>query len=196
MRILAHQLRWEHVDPASNSFDPELARDIAERIVRPVASQLKTTRDSTREDPLQTQCELDLDQALIARYGAWVAGWNWAASEPGGGGPVRAWCCARDSILRPGEPTEATIDRVARAVREWRAFLEGLAQMQASIAEEVAALHREDAIAPRGCTSMSASFIRSRTETGGPRASRLIMCSPAEVSRCAWRIRPSCSRSA
>ncbi|HZF54123.1 MAG TPA: Fic family protein [Polyangiaceae bacterium] len=161
MRILAHQLRWEHVDPASNSFDPELARDIAERIVRPVASQLKTTRDSTREDPLQTQCELDLDQALIARYGAWVAGWNWAASEPGGGGPVRAWCCARDSILRPGEPTEATIDRVARAVREWRAFLEGLAQMQASIAEEVAALHREDAI--ERAASRYLPFVLDRT---------------------------------
>ena len=129
-----------------NPFEPELAREAAERIVRNLAGQLKRDRDRIREDPLQTQCELELDQALIAVYGRWVAGWNWAASEPGGGGPVRAWCCARDSILRTDEPTEATIDRVAQAVREWREFLERLAQMQASIRDEVAALPPEDAI--------------------------------------------------
>jgi len=29
-----------------------------------------------------------LAHALVERLGLWVAGWNWAASEPGGGGPV------------------------------------------------------------------------------------------------------------
>lgn len=146
MRSLVSYLRWEHVDPASNPFDPKRAREIAEEIVTPVASLLKAKRDKIVADPLQTQCEADLERALIARYGPWIAGWNWGASEPGGGGPVPAWCCARDSILRPDEPPSATIDRVESAARQWRDFLEGLAKLQASIFEEVAALPREDAI--------------------------------------------------
>ncbi|NVB84361.1 MAG: Fic family protein [Kofleriaceae bacterium] len=71
--------------------------------------------------------EAQLDAALLESFGLWVSGWNWATSEPGGGGPVRAWCCASHSILAEGETSAAaTIDRVVAAVTEWHAFIHEL----------------------------------------------------------------------
>lgn len=146
MHVALLELRWEDVDPRRHPFDPARARAIAERVVPPFAPQLPATRDRIHEDPAQTRCEEALELALIEGLGAWAAGWNWAASEPGGGGPVNAWCCGRDSILREGEPVEATIARVVAAVSEWHAFLEELSEMQASLSAEVKGLPGEDAV--------------------------------------------------
>lgn len=145
MYLCLHYFRWEHFDPTSRAFDPAPARAIAERIVRPLIDA-RPWKDPLEADPRQTQCEHDLDLALVAHYGPWVAGWNWARTEHDGGGPVSAWCCARDSILPKDEGADATFERVARAVSEWCGFLRKVSRLQAAIRKKVPALPIEDAI--------------------------------------------------
>ena len=58
---------------------------------------------------------------LLREYGFWAAGWRWAASEPGCGGPVRAWCCGPHSL-----PTARSEDRIAAALADWNSWLETL----------------------------------------------------------------------
>jgi len=120
--ILVQFLRWSDLDPTGRSFDPNLARDAAEECL---ARALGDNVTGDREE-----LEASLDRALLAKYGAWAAGWRWAASEPGGGGPIRAWCCARDSLLRSDDPgPKASVDRVVGALQEWRNFLGELARI-------------------------------------------------------------------
>ena len=62
--------------------------------------------------------------ALTEQFGQWACGWRWAPDEGDiGGGPVSSWCCPRDSITTP----EETVARVAKALVEWRDWLEDLA---------------------------------------------------------------------
>ncbi len=120
-------LRWSDVDPAGRAFDPAPARAaVAERIGG--AARRPASRHGDRA------LEESVDRAVVAAYGAWAAGWCWATSEPGGGGPVRGWCCARDSLLvGDDEEAAATINRVVAALVEWRAFLEELAAVFAEL---------------------------------------------------------------
>ncbi|GHG05726.1 Fic family protein [Streptomyces filamentosus] len=65
-----------------------------------------------------------MSYALVQQYGRWTVGWRWSHDEGDvDGGPVGHWCCPRDSITTP----EETLDRVAAALREWREWLEYLA---------------------------------------------------------------------
>src|SRR5262249_5879877 len=91
MLMTVHFLEWFEIDPGGRSFDLAPVREIA-------AGRILGGRETERE-----AIEDAIDRDLIVRYGAWVTGWRWATSEPGGGGPVRGWCCARDSLLRPDD---------------------------------------------------------------------------------------------
>lgn len=125
MQFLAHRLSWRDVDPATHPFDAEAVAPAIAPIVEAAAAEHR---------PDRARVERDIDAALIRHFGAWIAGWNWSASEPGGGGPVQHWCCPRDSILVSREGAQATIERVVRATTDWRAFLERLAHEQSSLA--------------------------------------------------------------
>jgi len=103
---------WRDVDPTTHPFDPAPVRAIADACVI-----VGGDRGAIEEN---------IDRALIATYGMWAAGWRWAASEPGCGGLVRAWCCAADSLLQPREPRVRSIEMVVAAVADWRAVLEQL----------------------------------------------------------------------
>ena len=65
--------------------------------------------------------EDEIDRSLIAAYGVWIAGWRWSTSEPGGGGPVQAWCCASDSL-----PKTLPTDGVVAAILDWLDWLVAL----------------------------------------------------------------------
>ncbi len=146
MRGAFFSLHWRDIDPATHSFDPAPAREIAERLVKRLAETLPENREHTREDPRQTQCEEDLSLEFAAHYGPWILGWTWSSSEPGGGGPVNAWCCPRDSLLRKKEPVQATVDRIVLAVTEWRQFLELVAREQIRLNAETNSLLPDTAI--------------------------------------------------
>ena len=102
---------WSDLEYASTQpLDLDQVRAIARR-------RLSVGASSPRD--LETAVGLDLMHA----FGSWIGGWSWACSEPGGGGPVRAWCCPEHSLTR-GEPTiEPAVERIAAAVAEWHAFL-------------------------------------------------------------------------
>ena len=136
-------LRWCDVDPRRHDFDAGEARSIAERHVL-----WGVDGDAGRTAPVlgrkRDDIEARIDRELIGAFGAWVAGWRWAASEPGGGGPVRGWCCAGDSVFRKGDRSATdSIERVVAAVMEWRAFLVELAERFDVLREETAS--RRDA---------------------------------------------------
>jgi hypothetical protein len=122
MPTAVHFLRWADVNPAERSFDPAPARALMEAIV---------SRDQRVE---REALEDSLDRALIAQYGAWAAGWRWAASEPGGGGPVRSWCCAAHSLVHQDDADAmASVDRAVAALSEWRSFLSELSTSFAAL---------------------------------------------------------------
>jgi hypothetical protein len=90
---LARFLHWHDVVSRGLSFDASAARSVAEALVSRAAASQVANRD---------ELEAEIDRALVADYGAWAAGWNWAASEPGGGGQrfepgaaLATACCAR-----------------------------------------------------------------------------------------------------
>ncbi len=130
MLILTGQLTWDDLGPARRAVDEARVRAL-------VADLLEggTRLDAARRRALADQ----VDVALLAELGPWVAGWNWSASEPGQGGPVRpdAWCCADDSFLKGKDPIGATVDRIVEAIRDWQAFLEELDRAFAELAPEV-----------------------------------------------------------
>jgi hypothetical protein len=141
-----HYLRWTDVDPTARSCDAAPARAIAERFVDELSELLAESPAKPPVDApdVRERAEDDLDSALIAAYGAWIAGWRWASSEPGGGGPVRAWCCAPHSLLpeveldsgaTEREAPDLSVLRVVAAVRDWRAFLERLNALFAELPE-------------------------------------------------------------
>lgn len=146
MRGLFFTLHWRDIDPATHAFDPAPAREIAERLVQRLAKVLPKNRDRIREDESQTSCERDINIELAARYGPWILGWTWSSGEPGGGGPVNAWCCPRDSLLPGNESIHVTVDRIALAISEWRQFLEYVAREQTRLNAETNTLLPETAI--------------------------------------------------
>ena len=123
-------LTWDEVDPARHPFDDTTAA----RVVRSLgpARRVPSPPDARPGDPVISawnRGEGDLwasavSAALTERYGRWAVGWRWAHDEGDfDGGPVGSWCCPRHSITTP----EETLDRVAAALCEWRAWLESLA---------------------------------------------------------------------
>jgi len=140
MPIAVRFLRWYDVDPSGRAFDPGAARRIAEAQILGAVGGGPRSRGKLGQNGREALQE-SIDRALVAEYGAWAAGWSWAASEGGGGGPVRGWCCAPHSLLRDGEDAAASVERVVAALAEWQAFLE-------EIGTEFAALHRATADLP------------------------------------------------
>ncbi len=116
-------LTWDELDAARGPLDLAPARTAVTQIV---AQARMRGPKSGRRQPLDL-LEDDIDRALIERYGAWAMGWNWACSEPGGGGLVRAWCCPEHSLFRRGEPPEATVERVLAALMGWHEVIGALA---------------------------------------------------------------------
>jgi hypothetical protein len=142
MRMLVGFLRWHDLDPRDRPFDERPAREATEKLV----SRWVATRPRRDPDDHDGNDELEdaIDRALVEKYGAWAAGWNWAATEPGGGGPVRGWCCSRDSLLRPEDPSPKTsVDRVVAALGDWRSYLGELSDLFATLRDENAGLPLE-----------------------------------------------------
>ena len=80
-------LHWCDVDPGRRSFDPAPARAIAEEhVLWAVGGDRRRRQPVTGRD--RDAVESAIDRELIGAYGAWAAGWRWAATEPGDGGPV------------------------------------------------------------------------------------------------------------
>jgi len=160
MPLGARFLRWTDVDPARHAFDPAHARAVALDVVGAV---VKGHLDRNRPGGAsKDQIERDLERGLVAAYGAWIVGWTWAASEPGGGGPIHAWCCADDSVFARGDKgARPTIERVVAAVVEWRAFLEHLATIYAELRDATA----ESSLARRTehAASRLVAFVVERT---------------------------------
>jgi len=117
-------LRWSDLAAGARNFDSSRARAIVEELLTAALGAARVDRDELEEE---------IDRALVAEYGAWASGWNWSASEPGGGGPVQSWCCADHSLLPsaelrgdpPADETDPcpTVDRVVAALEDWRAFV-------------------------------------------------------------------------
>lgn len=120
MLILIRKLSWE--DMSTGLIQPDVGR--VESIARQCIAAIRVS--DKHLDQKRDQLESSLDNALIAEFGIWIAGWNWAASEPGGGGPVHEYCCSRHSLLKGADPYEASVTRVIAAVRDWQAFLTDL----------------------------------------------------------------------
>ncbi|HET9953132.1 MAG TPA: Fic family protein [Polyangiaceae bacterium] len=133
-------LRWTDVDPATRAFDEGAVR----AIVKPLLSAPLTTSEARRA------AEDRIDRALLAELGHWVAGWRWAASEPGCGGPVRAYCCADHSLKRS---PDAMREVVVGAVRAWRGRIVEMSALFMKLREEAAGLDIDEA-ASRAATSL------------------------------------------
>lgn len=121
-------LRWADVEPATHPLDASAVR----AVVRPLVLGALTSPKKPwpfRAGFTRETLEAALVQALTSEVGAWAGAFTWAASEPGGGGPVRTYCCARDSLLLTSDPSvEATVDRVVASVSDLHAFFVDLAR--------------------------------------------------------------------
>lgn len=140
--------RWADVDPVQREFDPSLARMAAVDVMTDVLSG-DLTRTMPPPGMERRQIEEQLETSLVAVFGAWISGWNWAASEPGSGGPVRAWCCDDHSVLRNDDGRRdigalPTVERVVAATTEWRTFLEELGHIFAELRTATAHLGLAD----------------------------------------------------
>jgi hypothetical protein len=124
-------LSWTEVDPRRHPFDSPSAGTVVAGLgpaqdvpVRPAGAPADRELISWSYGAGRAWTE-SMTRALVEHYGRWALGWRWAHDEGDiGGGPVGAWCCPRDSITTPTE----TLDRVTRALCEWRAWLEELTE--------------------------------------------------------------------
>lgn len=111
-------LTWTQLDAARGDLELGAARALVTPLVAGRSPRKSLPRKSLEDE---------IDRVLIEHYGAWVMGWRWACSEPGGGGLVRAWCCSDHSLLVGDEPPEATVERVLAAIGEWHEVIVALA---------------------------------------------------------------------
>jgi hypothetical protein len=120
--MLMFGLTWEDYDPTRITFDPERARAVVSSILG--LALLDPKRKDLKPGWTRRQLEDALDQALVDTLGAWATGFRWAASEPGGGGPLKGYCCANHSLLRKEDAgPEDTTERLVGVVVEWHEFL-------------------------------------------------------------------------
>ncbi|MBX4175997.1 hypothetical protein K3A88_13845 [Streptomyces geysiriensis] len=124
--LWAHTLTWADVDPARHPF--EMGADGAKELAGLVVPLLPSA-EVAREDRWRS---LDrVTKFLASRYGRWACGWNWSVGEGDvDGGVVEVWCCSSDSVTTP----DATAPLVVEALREWRGWLEDLAERFAELA--------------------------------------------------------------
>lgn len=137
------QLDWRDVDPSTWPAPPDLEARAIELALDAIMGtphalggaaapkEKQRRRDVTqpgRDQTWQARVEQGIALAFAHAFGPWVNGWRWARDEGSiGGGPIGAWCCASHSVQPRGErdPTP-TARRAARAVVEWRRWLETL----------------------------------------------------------------------
>lgn len=110
------------------------------------AEATRIGRMHVREGADRDDIEAAVDRDLLHSYGAWMAGWNWSTSEPGGGGPIGAWCCADHSLLQAGETTEVSVDRITAAVVEWHEFVTSLSCVFSKLQERTADLGPQESV--------------------------------------------------
>ncbi|WP_335979240.1 hypothetical protein [Streptomyces sp. CA2R106] len=118
--LRARTLTWAEADPARHPFamDADAARELTGH-VEPLLPGADVG-PADRWEWLATVTEF-----LVGRYGRWACGWNWSVGEGDtDGGIVEAWCCAHDSMTAPDE----TAPLVVEGLRQWRGWLEDLAQ--------------------------------------------------------------------
>lgn len=123
-------LSWDEVEPSRHPFDPSSAAQVvgllgpARCVPRHPEVASADPEMSTWDDGEAKLWADAMSHALAERYGHWAVGWRWAHDEGDfDGGPVGSWCCPQHSITT----AEETLDRVAAALCEWRAWLESLA---------------------------------------------------------------------
>jgi hypothetical protein len=133
------QLDWRDVDPSTWPAPPDLeARAVALALDAILSTPLslggapsskKNARsDGVADEGWRSRVEQGIALAFARAFGPWANGWRWARDEGSiGGGPVGAWCCPGHSVQPRGErdPTP-TAQRAARAVVEWRRWIETL----------------------------------------------------------------------
>jgi len=131
MLIMTGRLSWADLQARPAELPAERVRELVLACVLEASAAGLPDRDAL---------EARIDTALLVEFGPWIAGWNWAASEPGCGGPVREYCCPRDSLLQGDDPVANTAERVTLAVGDWHAFLRELEADFAALRPEVEAL--------------------------------------------------------
>ncbi|MEV0136748.1 Fic family protein [Dactylosporangium sp. NPDC050688] len=135
-------LTWADVDPARHPFDPGTVHDVVRAVAPaggvpapfrynrctvfdPATAEADWSRERAAEEA-RWAWQQAMDAALVEHYEGWAAGWN---AQMGGrtadGVLVLRWNGARDSITTP----EETLEAVAGALLDWRAFLEDLAEL-------------------------------------------------------------------
>jgi hypothetical protein len=108
-------LTWAEADPAAHPFDP----GTVPAVVRAVAPA-KIPPPNSAEAWVAA-----VTAGLVDHFGRWAGGWeNLSMGHTHGGGLGLRWCCAQDSITTP----ERTLDAVAAALLDWRAYIEEIAE--------------------------------------------------------------------
>lgn len=127
-------LRWADVDPALHVYDPVRIAAVVDGVLPPAAIQ------PPRRDEKRRQLQGDVDRALLASEGPWIAGWQWSA---GGGGIVESYCCPghslrggreemRGMILGAVSDLRARLEELARLFQGWDREVEGLDEGEAA----------------------------------------------------------------
>jgi len=146
VHLLLHRLAFDAFDPRTHPYDEAIAREAVTRVVRiAVGGDLGCVRLATGWD--RDKLEAAITQSLVDSVGIWAGGFSWAATEPGGGGPVHGYCCAKHSLLAGADPdARASIERVLMSVAEFRAFLVELVYTFESIATATSGLTLDESV--------------------------------------------------
>ncbi|RKT19983.1 Fic/DOC family protein [Streptomyces sp. 1114.5] len=136
LELAPHKLSWGEVDPARHPFDGGSVEQVVHGLgpARRVPCGVGVPEDSSADISVRLAWSRNvarpwadaMSYALAEHYGRWIVGWRWAVGEGDfDGGPVASWCCPTHSVSTP----EETLERVVAAVREWRQWLESLAEL-------------------------------------------------------------------
>lgn len=124
------------------AWDPEVARAV---VLRVFDQALRTHAPPTLgPDWDRHRLEVTLQLALCEALGPWALGFTWSASEPGGGGLVKAYCCGAHSLFPKGEKgVQTSTERVLSALVDWRQVLAEMSERFVQLANELEALELE-----------------------------------------------------
>ncbi|HEY0251464.1 MAG TPA: hypothetical protein VGC41_08045, partial [Kofleriaceae bacterium] len=127
-------MAWRDLDPRTHPFDADVL-EVA------IVAAVVGYRDRMADPTIRSEVEQKIGDAIETHAGAWANGWNWVATEPGGGGPTSGWCCSSDSVFRDDDPDwRATSSRAVAALLDWRGYLEELDAVFAHLRAETASM--------------------------------------------------------
>lgn len=119
-------LTWADADPATHPFDPSTVPAVVRAVAPaelPPPYAPGARADRTRPNP-RTAWTGAVTAGLAGHFGRWAAHWEGLSfGHCVAGGPAPRWCCADDSITT----RERTLEAIAGALLDWRAFLEEVA---------------------------------------------------------------------